>query len=269
MDLGREHTCHFFLIIEGNGRVADDENATVDIAGPALVWFPQSSGRQFQLLAGGRGATLAATADFVSRTVGAMAVGVQLRAILDAPLVLSADKIGTQMEELSVSFSALAREAGEQRAGGQEMIAAHLTVIFMHLWRATIQPGARGAARAANLPTAQRFQQLLELHYHEDMKVDDYADMLGVTRSHLHHACLRNLGQTPLAVIHGRMIDEARQRLWHTTLPIEQIAYSLGFRDPGYFSRFFKRLTGETPGAFRQRITIEDEPASASFAAWP
>ncbi len=93
--------------------------------------------------------------------------------------------------------------------------------------------------------------------------------MLGVTRAHLHDACLKTFGKTPLALVHSRLIDEARQRLSHTALPVEQIAYSLGFGDPAYFNRFFKRLTDDTPGRFRQRALERSELGGASFADWP
>ncbi|MGO8835130.1 MAG: helix-turn-helix domain-containing protein, partial [Roseiarcus sp.] len=67
-----------------------------------------------------------------------------------------------------------------------------------------------------------------------------------------------------------RLIEEACQRLEQTELSIEQIGYSLGFRDPGYFNRFFKRRRGVAPGAYRKtaaRRRSADEVAS--FAAWP
>ena len=59
-------------------------------------------------------------------------------------------------------------------------------------------------------------------------------------------------GATPLSLIHERLVEEACQRLEQTELSIEQIGYSLGFRDPGYFNRFFKRRRGLAPGAYRK-----------------
>jgi AraC family transcriptional activator of pobA len=68
----------------------------------------------------------------------------------------------------------------------------------------------------------------------------------------------------------GMTSEEARLRLENTELPIEQIAYGLGFRDPGHFNRFFQRLTGVSPGSYRQNIaTARSTIAAPSFAAWP
>ena len=47
-------------------------------------------------------------------------------------------------------------------------------------------------------------------------------------------------------------MEAARRDLVFTPTPIQAIAYSLGFSDPAYFNRFFRRHAGLTPGAFRE-----------------
>ncbi|MGB3383878.1 MAG: helix-turn-helix domain-containing protein [Marinomonas sp.] len=47
------------------------------------------------------------------------------------------------------------------------------------------------------------------------------------------------------------MLLEAKRQLLYTSQSIEEIAYNLGFKDPAYFSRFFKKNTGYPPGRFR------------------
>lgn len=270
MNLGKDRTCHAFLMIEGSGKITEANEIAIALTGPCLVWLPENSPSQFHLSAGGRGATFSVKSEFILRTLGAMSFGQQLRPNLDSRLVLPSERLHQHLDEISVSFSALVREANEQAAGSQEMISAHLGLIFLHVWRISSLVSARRSAQGANLPTAQRFQNLLELHYHENLNIDEYAEILGVTRAHLHSACLRALERTPLSLVHERIIDEAIQRLEHTTLPVEQVAYSLGFRESGYFNRFFKRLTGETPGAYRLRVVSEKKPVDGtSFAAWP
>ncbi|WP_316376723.1 helix-turn-helix domain-containing protein [Enterobacter hormaechei] len=51
-------------------------------------------------------------------------------------------------------------------------------------------------------------------------------------------------------------------------MPVEQIGYGLGFRDPAYFNRFFKRHRQVSPGAYRKQLRIKktDKP---SYSAWP
>jgi AraC family transcriptional activator of pobA len=45
---------------------------------------------------------------------------------------------------------------------------------------------------------------------------------------------------------------EAQRHLIYTSATIEMVAYELGFGDPGYFCRFFRRRTGMTPSEFRR-----------------
>ncbi|MBV8662648.1 MAG: helix-turn-helix domain-containing protein, partial [Hyphomicrobiales bacterium] len=116
---------------------------------------------------------------------------------------------------------------------------------------------------------AQRFRQLVELHYRDNLGRDDFARMLGVTRAHLHEACVKALGRAPQQLVHERLHVEAQTRLRETAQTIEQIAYGLGFRDPAYFSRFFRRRSGMSPGAYRKASRITPPQQTTSFAAWP
>jgi len=158
----------------------------------------------------------------------------------------------------------------EAEPGGSVVMGLHLGLVLLHLWRASGLDTTTTALRGTGTTTVQRFRQLTELHYRENLSIDEFARMLGVTRAHLHDACLRSTGRTPLAIVHDRLIAEARLRLEQTQLPVEQVGYGLGFRDPGYFNRFFKRLTGQSPGAYRQSAGATRPPSEpASFAAWP
>jgi AraC family transcriptional activator of pobA len=60
-----------------------------------------------------------------------------------------------------------------------------------------------------------------------------------------------------LQVVHQRLLLEAKRNLIYTNMTVNQLAERLGFADPAYFSRFFRRLSGASPKAFRQRdITL-------------
>jgi AraC family transcriptional regulator, transcriptional activator of pobA len=52
-------------------------------------------------------------------------------------------------------------------------------------------------------------------------------------------------------LIARRLLEAAQRDLVFTPSPVQKVAYSLGFSDPAYFNRFFRRMTGTTPGAFR------------------
>ena len=72
-----------------------------------------------------------------------------------------------------------------------------------------------------------------------------------MTVSRLRTACLAVTGETPIKLLHDRIIAEAKRNLLYSDMSVAQIAYWLGFEDTSYFSRFFHRLCGEPPARFR------------------
>lgn len=77
------------------------------------------------------------------------------------------------------------------------------------------------------------------------------ASELGITGTYLNLLCQRLTGCSALQVLHARIMLEARRLLIYTPLTIGQVADDLGFEDPAYFTRFFKRHAGVSPKAFR------------------
>jgi AraC family transcriptional activator of pobA len=100
--------------------------------------------------------------------------------------------------------------------------------------------------------TLTRFKQMLDQHYREHWPVSQYADQLHVSTSTLSRLCHQFAGESPKTIIQTRLIADARRRLMYTRQSIEYIAHDLGFKDQAYFSRFFKKLQGQTPAGYRK-----------------
>ena len=256
-------TFRAFFVRRGRAAFQPRDGATVELAAPQILWLPFAARGEFRLAAGGDGAALQASEDIVWRTIGENPLAAQLRPLLDRVLVAAAGPA-----EIDMLFAALARESRDPGPGAPVMSGLYLGLLLMHLWR---EGGlARAAdALAAGAPTAQRFRQLVEIRYRDNLGLDDYARLLGVARAHLHVACARAFGRPPQRLVHERLIAEARVRLRDTAQTVEQIAYGLGFRDPAYFSRFFSRCVGMSPGAYRKAARLAPPPPPTAFAAWP
>ncbi|HLL36699.1 MAG TPA: helix-turn-helix transcriptional regulator, partial [Streptomyces sp.] len=112
------------------------------------------------------------------------------------------------------------------------------------------RPGVPAEGRPAAV--AQAFVRLIARPQAVTWTVRECAERLGVTPGYLTHAVRSATGRSP-----GRLLIEARtcqaQRLLaHTELSVRQVAARTGFTDPAYFSRFFRRETGQSPGVFRK-----------------
>lgn len=81
-----------------------------------------------------------------------------------------------------------------------------------------------------------------------------FATQLNVTTNHLNKILKQKTQLTTSQWIANHQIAEAKLQLSRTHQPISEIAYTLGFAEPTYFSKFFIQQTGESPTAFRKRI---------------
>ncbi|HUG99570.1 MAG TPA: helix-turn-helix domain-containing protein [Gammaproteobacteria bacterium] len=124
------------------------------------------------------------------------------------------------------------------------------------LYAARVRP----ASATVSVRHAVRFRQLLDAHLGARRRVGDYAALLGLTPGHLNDLARRHLGRSAGTVIRERLAAEARRRLLHTDDPAARIAGQLGFDDPAYFSRFFRRETGVSPTRFRETIREKHQP---------
>lgn len=99
----------------------------------------------------------------------------------------------------------------------------------------------------------ERFTSLLESHHRSGWTVSDYAKELGITAAHMNAICRQKSGSSALHLIHDRVLLAARRELAYTDKSIADVAASLGFSEPSYFTRFFKRKMQMTPKEYRRR----------------
>ena len=96
-----------------------------------------------------------------------------------------------------------------------------------------------------------RFRQLLEHNYRECHTVKEYAQFMNISTKTLTNSIVESSRSTPLKLINERIILEAKRYLLYSSLKVKEISYLLGFEDPSYFVKFFKRNTGSLPIEFR------------------
>ena len=152
------------------------------------------------------------------------------------------------------AVQALAEEYVSRQAWRTLALDATLTRLLLLLSRAMARPADATPSRGRPaLAHAQRYRALVESRFRLQPRVTDLAAELGITATQLNRICRAALGETALAVLHGRMLLEAQRQLTYTTLSIKRIGLDLGFTDPGYFTRFFQRGCGLSPSAWRHR----------------
>ena len=80
------------------------------------------------------------------------------------------------------------------------------------------------------------------------------ADQLYLSPKYLSDLLKQETGKTAIELIHIFLISEAKNQLKSADQSIAEIAYSLGFENPPYFSRLFKKEAGMSPVQYKKGI---------------
>lgn len=98
----------------------------------------------------------------------------------------------------------------------------------------------------------EQFRDLVDRHFREHRPVGFYAAALAMTERSLTRLCRARFHCSPAHYVHRRLLLEAQRQLTYGTVPIARIAEDLGFGDPSYFTRFYRRMTGKLPSVARR-----------------
>jgi len=100
-----------------------------------------------------------------------------------------------------------------------------------------------------------KYKVLVEENYKKGLSVSDYAKLLHVSSKTLTTITKNVVNKSASELISNRVILEAKRLLKFTSLQIGEIAFKIGFEDPSYFIKYFKRSEGVSPKSYRNIIS--------------
>jgi len=115
----------------------------------------------------------------------------------------------------------------------------------------TIDNSIIQANSTRHMEVYKKFKHLLELHFKENKVPAFYSEHLHISGRHLNRLLKEATTKTAADIILGRCILEARRLLCFTEMSISEIAWDLGYQDPSYFTKTFKKATGQAPQTYR------------------
>jgi AraC family transcriptional regulator, transcriptional activator of pobA len=231
---------------------AQVDGQTQALRGPCALTVPAMVAHGFRFDPGVQGQVITVQDSHLARLLaGTPAL---LASLVSQPLLGEWRPGGQTAGEVHQAVQALAEEYGGRQDWRTLALDVTLTRLLLLLSRGLARPNDATAAQGRPaLAHAQRYRALVESRFRLQPRVADLAAELGITATQLNRVCRAALGQSALAVLHGRMLLEAQRQLTYTTLSVKRIGLELGFTDPGYFTRFFQRGCGLSPSAWRQR----------------
>ena len=168
--------------------------------------------------------------------------------------------LGDHAPAAAALFRSLHQEFIWSAPGRRSALAAYLQLLLVTMARQHGHAQPTSDVRRRDAEIVARFRQQVERSFQRQPALPDYAREIGVTTGRLNAACRAVTGRSALLLVHDRLVIEAKRALLYTDRTVGEIARMLGFADPAYFNRFFRRHTGTTPGAFRCAMGTIDPP---------
>ena len=134
-----------------------------------------------------------------------------------------------------------------------ELILAHLNTLLTEINSAYFSSDKYLADD--NLSKYIRFKLIVENTLTDHPTIIEIAEKLAVNTNSLYSIVKHYSGFSPKEFITNRLVLEAKRRLYYSKSSIKELAYDLGFNDPEYFSRLFKKVTGKTITSFVQDLS--------------
>jgi len=131
-----------------------------------------------------------------------------------------------------------------------EIILAYLNLLLAELNSAYFKNKEPINILNTNLSKFIEFKLVVETHLTEQPSVNTIADKLALTTNSLYRIVKEYSGVSPKDFFTNRLMIEAQRKLLYSPLSVKELAYELGFNDPDYFSRFFKKCTGKSVSEF-------------------
>lgn len=105
-------------------------------------------------------------------------------------------------------------------------------------------------------------QQWLRDHFSVAAPVEEMVKRSGLPERSFKRRFSKATGYAPIAYVQHLRVEEAKRRLERTDAPIDEISWNVGYEDPAFFRRLFKRVTRITPGAYRRKFRLPDFAAA-------
>jgi len=99
-------------------------------------------------------------------------------------------------------------------------------------------------------------QQWLSEHLDSNNPIEEVVKLSGMAERSFKRRFNKATGYAPIVYIQNLRVEAAKRQLESSDKSFDEISYTIGYEDPAFFRRLFKRTTGLTPGAYRKKFRV-------------
>ncbi|MGF1699570.1 helix-turn-helix domain-containing protein [Photobacterium makurazakiensis] len=245
------------IIHAGKAEVVIDNNELV-VVGEGAVVIPADVVHGFVFTPETQGYVLTIAEPLINQSTASRAIA-YFNSVTQTPRVIQLSTASVFSAQLQTYCNLLSLESNAGHSGKRHMVEWLAKMVLISLYR-EIEHYHNEQITSARLNSGYySFQQLVEKHFRQQWSVSQYAQSLKISVSTLNRLCQKEKSVGAKQIISERLFVEAKRSLLYTQINIDQVAYNLGFDDPAYFSRFFKKQSGLSPKAFRELNPFETQ----------
>jgi AraC-like DNA-binding protein len=156
-----------------------------------------------------------------------------------------------EQQRLRTLFNVLNEEFTVRDSNQEEMLRILLKRFIIRCTRLAKEQILKTHDKQSDIDLIRQFNVLVEEHFKTIKSVSEYAGLLYKSPKTITNVFSKYSNESPLQVIHNRVIMEAKRMLYYTDKAAKEIGYELGYNDPAQFSKLFKNLTGMTTTDFK------------------
>lgn len=232
------------LYVQGGRAELEVEGHVHQVTTPSLQLIPAMSVHGFRFSQDIRGYVLSMALPLVEQLSGTLDSQVTKTPVCYA--------VGDEVRHLDALFESIDLEYNHQAPARDLMLQSLISVLLVSVSRRWLAlSSSQESLQDRGREHIAAFARLLESNFREHWAIERYAEEIGISAAHLNALCRRLAGQSALRMINQRLVLEAKRCLVYTVMTVNQVSDSLGFSEPAYFSRFFKREVGVSPKQFR------------------
>lgn len=143
----------------------------------------------------------------------------------------------------------------EMESESQEMLLISLLRLIVTISESKHKSIAGSYPKSDTDKKIDKINIFIACNYNRDITIDKIASHVGMNRSSVCNFYHKHTGKTLVTHLNNYRINTAKNLLNDRSRSIQQVCYESGFNDFSYFCRLFKKITGMTPGKFRESLS--------------